>query len=305
MPRDDSRHPPSPQASESWAIAKSIFPGYTIRRTVPEVRLQFSVADERGRLVTNLSSQRFPHLRQPIRGAADSSFLPTGRPSPADRHPARRQRFCAEIASREKLATQFFVRHVLRPQTDRAFLMAFSHEVKLWQPSTGDPAARARRWSGFSNLATPPICTTACSPPVSTSSRNPATRRRAAHPRALQRRRRHRQPARRWPTLSPWPSATRSRFSPSRFMPGVSPRPGDEVLQRTGRRNRWAVLMLPPPTRTSPLSSPRWSSRCAPSILSPSSRSSETPGFHALHIEMTGTGKLRIHARQGYYFDAP
>jgi hypothetical protein len=42
---------------------------------------------------------------------------------------------------REKLAAQFFLRQVLRPQTDHAFLMAFARDVKLWQASTADPAA--------------------------------------------------------------------------------------------------------------------------------------------------------------------
>jgi hypothetical protein len=31
----------------------------------------------------------------------------------------------------------------------------------------------------------------------------------------------------------------------------------------------------------------------------------ETPGFHALRLELAGPAKLRIRARQGYYFDAP
>ena len=41
--------------AQPWIVARSTFPGYTIRRTVPEVRLQFSVADEHGRLVTSIS----------------------------------------------------------------------------------------------------------------------------------------------------------------------------------------------------------------------------------------------------------
>ena len=30
-----------------------------------------------------------------------------------------------------------------------------------------------------------------------------------------------------------------------------------------------------------------------------------TPGFHALRVEVTSTQKMRVRARQGYYFDAP
>jgi hypothetical protein len=31
----------------------------------------------------------------------------------------------------------------------------------------------------------------------------------------------------------------------------------------------------------------------------------QTPGFHDLRIETTSSRHLRIHARQGYYFDGP
>ena len=31
----------------------------------------------------------------------------------------------------------------------------------------------------------------------------------------------------------------------------------------------------------------------------------ETPGFHALRLELTGSQKVHVRSRQGYYFDAP
>src|SRR5271169_2683141 len=44
-------------SAQAWVIASEVRPGYTIRHTVPEIRLQFSVADEQGRLVTDLSAR--------------------------------------------------------------------------------------------------------------------------------------------------------------------------------------------------------------------------------------------------------
>src|SRR5664279_4312169 len=124
-----------------WTIARSAFPGYTIRRTVPEVRLQFSVADEHGRLVTSLSPSDFrvfdnQSTVQRIRQFSRLQDLPLQLGILLDVSDS-----VQKTASREKLATQFFVRQVLRPQTDRAFLMAFAANVKLWQPSTGELAA--------------------------------------------------------------------------------------------------------------------------------------------------------------------
>ena len=46
--------PPNLLPSGSYAPAST--PGYTIRHTVPEVRLEFTVADEQGRLIHDLSS---------------------------------------------------------------------------------------------------------------------------------------------------------------------------------------------------------------------------------------------------------
>src|SRR5215467_3340420 len=42
--------------SQTLKVSSSTVPGYTIRRIAMEVRLQFSIADEHGRLITNLSA---------------------------------------------------------------------------------------------------------------------------------------------------------------------------------------------------------------------------------------------------------
>src|SRR5664279_1358833 len=126
---------------QTWTIARSTLPGYTIRRTVPEVRLQFSVADEHGRLVTDLSARDLrifdnQSAVQQIRHFSRQQDLPLQMGILLDVSDS-----VQKTTSREKLATRFFVQQVLRPQTDRAFLMAFAANVKLWQPSTGELAA--------------------------------------------------------------------------------------------------------------------------------------------------------------------
>ena len=111
---------------QSWTLAKSIFPGYTIRRTAPEVRLQFSVADEHGQQVTNLSvndvrvfdnQSAVPRIRQFSR----LQDLPLQLGILLDVSDS-----VQHTSSPEKLAAQFFVQQFLQPQTDRAFLMAFA-----------------------------------------------------------------------------------------------------------------------------------------------------------------------------------
>lgn len=70
VPRDDGNTPtvnyatltPTTSSTQSGAdggirkTADSLYPWYTIRRDALDVRLQFSVADERGQLVTNLTA---------------------------------------------------------------------------------------------------------------------------------------------------------------------------------------------------------------------------------------------------------
>jgi Ca-activated chloride channel family protein len=127
--------------SQSQTLAESIFPEFTIRRTVPEVRFQFSVADEHGQLVTSISPS---DLRVFDNQAAVQGIRQFSRMEDLSLQLGILLDVSDSVqktAAREKLAAQIFVQHVLRPQTDRAFLMAFARDVKLWQPSTGDATA--------------------------------------------------------------------------------------------------------------------------------------------------------------------
>jgi VWFA-related protein len=113
---------------------------YTIRKTVPEVRLQFTVADERGRLV--------PDIRQ-----ADLRILDDHLPVP------RIQQFdttrdlplrlglvldvsesMKKVMEQEKAVALSFLHNVLRPDLDRAFVMSFGDGNQVLQDNTNQLA---------------------------------------------------------------------------------------------------------------------------------------------------------------------
>lgn len=116
-------------------------PGYTLRHRVPEVRLQFSVADERGRLVSDLSSddvQVFDN-QSPV-GHFDEferdDDLPLQLGLVLDTSDSVKR-----VLLQEKAAAIAFVDRVMRPQTDNAFVVAFAGEIKTWQTATADLGA--------------------------------------------------------------------------------------------------------------------------------------------------------------------
>ena len=122
----------------TWTIARAVLPGYTIRHTVPEVRIQFSVADDRGRLVQTLKEGDFRILDNrdtvlQIRDFTRLDDLPLQVGILLDVSDS-----VQKTAARQRQAALFFVQHVLHPESDRAALLAFSNELKLWQPTTGD-----------------------------------------------------------------------------------------------------------------------------------------------------------------------
>jgi VWFA-related protein len=125
----------------SSTSAAFIFAGYTIQRTVPEVRFQFTVADERGRLVKGLSLSDFRVFDnqspvQAIREFSRIDGLPLQLGILLDVSDS-----VAKAVTREKAAAESFLQQVMRPETDRTSVMAFAGEVKLLQPATGDTTA--------------------------------------------------------------------------------------------------------------------------------------------------------------------
>jgi VWFA-related protein len=107
---------------------------------VPEVRLQFTVADERGRPVQDLS-------RDDIRILDDESPVPKLQDFARDDNLPLRLGILLDVSDsvkrvlpEEKAAALEFLGRVLRPETDRAFVMSFAANVQLWQGATSDRA---------------------------------------------------------------------------------------------------------------------------------------------------------------------
>jgi len=121
-------------------VALSTEPGYSIRRNVPEVRLQFTVADEHGRLVQDLSADD-------VRVFDDQSPVPKLHDFARDVNLPLRLGIILDVSDsvkrvlpEEKTAALDFLDRVLRPQSDRAFVMAFGVDVQVWQGATNDRA---------------------------------------------------------------------------------------------------------------------------------------------------------------------
>jgi len=113
-------------------------PGYTFRRDVPEVRLQFTVADEQGRVVQDLSPDdvRVFDNQQPVERFKDferAQDLPLRLGLIVDTSDSVKR-----VLADEKTAAANFLDRVMRPQSDTAFIMAFGGDIKLWQSSTAN-----------------------------------------------------------------------------------------------------------------------------------------------------------------------
>jgi Ca-activated chloride channel homolog len=111
-------------------------PGYTFRHDVPEVRLQFTVADERGRLIRDLSPSDVEVFDDQSEVKRFSDFerddnLPLQLGLVLDTSDSVKR-----VLPQEKRAAVDFLERVMRPQTDVAYVMAVAGDVKTWQKST-------------------------------------------------------------------------------------------------------------------------------------------------------------------------
>lgn len=111
---------------------------YTITRTVPEVRLQFTVADEHGRLIPDLSLSDLRILDDQvpvnhIKQFEKMSDLPLRVGLLLDVSDSMRR-----VMEREKSVALGFLNRVVRPGTDRAFVMAFGDTVQIFQDPTSE-----------------------------------------------------------------------------------------------------------------------------------------------------------------------
>ncbi len=113
-------------------------PGYTFRHNVPEVRLQFTVADERGRVVQDLSPEDVHILDNQSPVARFNDFeraqdLPLHLGLIVDTSDSVKR-----VLPEEKAAAVNFLQQTMRPQTDTGFIMGFGGDIKLWQESTAN-----------------------------------------------------------------------------------------------------------------------------------------------------------------------
>jgi Ca-activated chloride channel family protein len=297
----------SPASSEDqpWIIAKAVSPEYTIRRTVPEVRFQFSVSDEHGRLVNGLSAddirifdnERVVHRVRQFSRQAD---LPLQVGILLDVSDSVEKNIL-----REKLAAQFFLRQVLRPPSDGAFLMAFSRDVKLWQASTGDTvvlrdAVESIRQPGFATTNLYDGLFSAC------LDQFPMITGREAGQRVI--------------LLFSDGNDTGSLHSMADAIALAERREvqifalsvhqkrksalGDNVLQRLADETGGRLYVANSDKELSSIFSDMEQQMRTEYTVSFQPQQG-TPGFHALRLELAGPAKLRIRSRQGYYFDGP
>ena len=120
--------------------ASSLNAAYTISRNVPEVRLQFTVADEHGRLVPDLalSDLRILDDHVPvdrIKQFEKMSDLPLRVGLLLDVSDSMKR-----AMEQEKSVALAFLKRVVRPGTDRAFVMAFGDGVQIFQDPTSEVA---------------------------------------------------------------------------------------------------------------------------------------------------------------------
>jgi VWFA-related protein len=130
--------PPSPFLPEPISRLPASTPGYTFHHVVPEVRLQFTVADPQGRLVPNLSAAdvRILDDQSPVTRFTDferDDNLPLRLGIVLDTSDSVKR-----VLPDEKTAALSFLDRVLRPQTDNAFVMAFGGSVRVWQTPTAN-----------------------------------------------------------------------------------------------------------------------------------------------------------------------
>ncbi len=275
-------------------------PGYTLRRNVPEVRLQFTVADEQGRPVPNLSSGDVRILDDQLPVTRLNAFerddnLPLRLGLVLDTSDSVQR-----VLSVEKAVALDFLKRVMRPETDQAFIMGFGGDVRVWHAST---AHRPELVAAISHIQQPGWGTrffdavySACADQLSTQPDMPQAHRAiivlsdgddTESFRALE-------------DVIAIAQRNEIQIYALSLRPRKSTNPGDQVLQRmadaTGgriyiaRSNKElerAFIQIEQELRTQYYVS-----------FSPQA----APGFHSLRVVVPA--KLQVHARQGYYASA-
>ena len=279
-------------------------PEYTIRRTAPEVRLQFNVADERGRLITDLSVDDIRILDDHfavrwVRQFSRAEDLPLEIGLLLDVSDS-----VQKTVAREKQATQLFLNQVMRPLSDRAFLVGFGRDVQLWQASTADipaleEALERIQQSGYATNLYDSVFY-ACLyqfPRVDAGTQvdriilllsdgeDTSSLHTIGETIAIAQRR-------------------EIQIYAVSIHPGRALAPGDLILRKLAEETG-GQLYVASKEKDLPaiFAEMERQMRTQYYVSFPPER--QTPGFHDLRIETTSSRHLRIHARQGYYFDGP
>jgi len=132
--------PPSLSPPVTNAPGSLVDAAYTIRKNVPEVRLQFTVADEHGRLISDISQTDIRILDDHvpvdhIKQFEKMSDLPLRVGLLLDVSDSMKR-----AMEQEKSVALAFLKRVVRPSTDRAFVMAFGDTVQIFQDPTDEVA---------------------------------------------------------------------------------------------------------------------------------------------------------------------
>jgi Ca-activated chloride channel family protein len=283
-------------------IAKATLPGYTIRHTVPEVRLQFTVADDHGRLLNSISSADLhvldnrvavPHIRDFTR----MEDLPLQVALVVDVSDS-----VEKTALREQQATQFFVAHVVQPQTDRVALMTFSSDLRLWQRSTGDRDALNRALAHISQRGSTTnlydsvfrACLDQFTPP---EAGDPAQRILLLVSDGEDTGSLH--------TMADAISAAQRReiqIYALSVHKGRMFTPGDGVMKELAD-STGGQLFVAAGEKDFPALFAAMEQQMRTQYAVSFQPAEQSPGFHTVQIEMAGGPKLRVHSRSGYFLD--
>ncbi len=288
----------------SSTLTAFIFAGYTIQRTVPEVRFQFTVADERGRLVNGLSVSDFRVFDnqspvQAIREFSRTNGLPLQLGILLDVSDS-----VGKAVTREKAAAESFLQQVLRPQTDSASLIAFAGHVKLLQPATGDTTALRQallriQQLGYTTNLYDGLFFACFSPFPQFVEHDPAQRiivlfsdgedTGSLHGMrdviALAQRK----------AIQIYALSIHDKRRPA---------PGDETLRRLADETGGRLYVASSDGDLAAIfSDMEQQMRTKYSISFEPAQ--PTPGFHAVRLELNDAPRMRVRARQGYYFDGP
>ncbi|MFZ0313265.1 MAG: VWA domain-containing protein [Candidatus Korobacteraceae bacterium] len=289
-----------PRLPESGDHLPAGTPGYTFRRDVPEVRLQFTVADEQGRVVQDLSPDevRIFDNQSPVASFSDferAQDLPLQLGLILDTSDSVKR-----VLPEEKAAAVNFLQQIMRPQSDTAFVMGFGGDIKLWQDST---ANRQELIDAIARLKQPGWGTrffdalySACDGRLAATGDGKLVHRaivvltdgddtQSIH------------------SLGNVIAAAQRNeiqiYALTIHSLGVTDR-GDRILQRladaTGGR-----LYVAPSSRDLGAAFAQIEQDLRTQYYVSFPRQQAAPGYHALRIEVRPAQKLEVHARQGYY----